>query len=396
MTAVAPYRTEPRERAFSVGRITPTESVLTELCAELFSSLPRSDQRRKGEIYVRGLLTAQGRKSVRKLASLSGGRVDEQSLHHFVCSSTWDWTAVREALAHYVAQAVPVRAWVVRPMVTPKAGEHSVGVDRSFSADAGHVLNAQQAVGVWAASDGLTCPVNWRLHLPAAWTEDSARRSRAAIPDDVDVETFGDCAVAAYLQMAETWNLPVRPVVMDGRRTDALSAVRRLKASGLPMLIRVAGSQPLVAAFDVLPGSRNEPVPAERIMSALRERRRPVFDPDTGVVTSLAAVVPVRLPASGACRELALLGEWATNRHVPSALWLTDLTTTDPSTLIRLSGHVRQVDEDFTRIADQVGIRDYSGRSYDGWHRHVTLASAAHAAASFAGETTSRELRYAS
>jgi hypothetical protein len=303
---------------------------------------------------------------------------------------------VREALAHYVVGAVPVRAWVIRPMVTPKAGEHSVGVDRSFSADAGHVLNAQQAVGVWAASDGMTCPVNWRLHLPAAWTEDSARRSRAAIPDDVDVETFGDCAVAAYLQMAEAWNLPVRPVVMDARRSDALSAVRRLKASGLPMLIRVGGSQPLVPACDVLPGLRNEPVHAERIMSAMRERRRPVFDPDTGVVTSLAAVVPVRLPVTGAGRELSLLGEWANNRPTPSALWLTDLTATDPATLIRLSRHVGQVDEDFGRISDQVGIRDYSGRSYDGWHRHVTLASAAHAAASFAGETSSRELRYVS
>jgi SRSO17 transposase len=395
MTIFAPHPTKPRERELSMGRRTLDETVFTELCAELFSSLARSDQRRKGEIYVRGLLTVQGRKSIRKLASLSG-RVDEQSLHHFVCSSTWDWNAVREALAHYLLHTVPVRAWVIRPMVTPKAGEHSVGVDRRFCADAGHVLNVQQAVGVWAVSDGLTCPVNWRLHLPTAWTENSARRNRAAIPDDVDVETFGDCAVAAYLQMAEEWNLPVRPVVMDARRSDAPSAVRRLKASGLPMLIRVGGSQPLVPHFDALPGLGNEPVPAARIMTALRERRRPVFDPRTGMVTSLAAVVPVRLPATGSSRELSLLGEWALNRPAPSALWLTDLTTTDPATLIRLSRHIRQVDEDFDRIADRVGIRDYSGRSYDGWHRHVTLASAAHAAASLTRETSGRELSYVS
>jgi SRSO17 transposase len=396
MTAIAPHPIDPHERAFSTGRVTPDETVLTELCAELFSSLARSDQRRKGEVYVRGLLTAQGRKSIRKLASLSGGRVDEQSLHHFVCSSTWDWTAVREALANYVVRSAPVRAWVVRPMVTPKAGEHSVGVDRSFSVDAGQVLNAQQAVGVWAASDDLTCPVNWRLHLPAAWTEDNARRSRAAIPDDVGVETFGDCAVAAYLQLAEAWDLPVRPVVMDARRSDALSAVRRLKAAGLPLLIRVGGSQPLVPACDVLPGLRNTPAPAERIMAAMRERRRPVFDPDTGAVTGLAALAPVRLPVVCGGRELALLGRWSTNRPAPTSLWLTDLTTTSPATLVRLSGHVEQVDEDFDRITDQVGIRDYSGRSFDGWHRHVTLASAAHAAACFTGESASRELRYAS
>ena len=37
-----------------------------------------------------------------------------------------------------------------------------------------------------------------------------------------------------------------------------------------------------------------------------------------------------------------------------------------------------RVDEDFERITDRMGIRDYAGRSYDGWHRHVTLVSAAH------------------
>jgi SRSO17 transposase len=390
MTALALHPTHLRQRPRT------EESILTELCADLFSSLVRCDQRRKGEVYVRGLLAAKGRKSIRKLAAVSGSGVDEQSLHHFVCSSTWDWTTIREALACYVVHAMPVRAWVVRPMVTPKAGEHSVGVDRRFSADAGHMLNAQQAVGVWAASDELSCPVNWRLHLPPAWTEDSVRRTRAAIPDDVDAETLGDCAVAAYLQMVESWGLPVRPVVMDARQADALSAVRRLRASGLPMLIRIDGSQPLVPACDVMPGCGSAPVPAHRIMSAVRDLRRPVFEPETGMVRGLAAVVPVRLPATDVGRELSLLGEWEVNRAAPSALWLTDLTTTDPAVLSRLSSLVQRVDQDFERIADQVGIRDYSGRSFDGWHRHVTLASAAHAVASFAGQTTDRELRYAS
>jgi SRSO17 transposase len=38
------------------------------------------------------------------------------------------------------------------------------------------------------------------------------------------------------------------------------------------------------------------------------------------------------------------------------------------------------VDRDFADIADRVGVRDYAGRSFAGWHRHMTLASAAHAA----------------
>lgn len=104
--------------------------VLGELCGELFESLARSDQRRKGIDYVRGLLTATGRKTIRNIAAVLPGRAAEQALHHFICSSTWDWTPVRRSLARYLARVAAPKAWVVRPIVIPKTGRHSVGVDR--------------------------------------------------------------------------------------------------------------------------------------------------------------------------------------------------------------------------------------------------------------------------
>src|ERR1700761_8783819 len=71
---------------------------LTEFCYELFDSFARADQRRWGELYVRGLLTVPGRKTVRKISDLAGGGV-EQCLQQFVNQSTWDWSAVRRDLA---------------------------------------------------------------------------------------------------------------------------------------------------------------------------------------------------------------------------------------------------------------------------------------------------------
>lgn len=55
-----------------------------ELCQRVFASLARQSQRRAGELYVRGLLAAEGRKSMRNLASQFGRPASEQSLHHFV------------------------------------------------------------------------------------------------------------------------------------------------------------------------------------------------------------------------------------------------------------------------------------------------------------------------
>ncbi|MEK8170410.1 hypothetical protein NKH77_14715 [Streptomyces sp. M19] len=55
------------------------------------------------------------------------------------------------------------------------------------------------------------------------------------------------------------------------------------------------------------------------------------------------------------------------------------MTEAQAASLVRLSKLTRRVDRDFHEVADRLGIRDFTGRSYGGWHRHITLASAAHA-----------------
>ncbi|WP_020665959.1 IS701 family transposase [Amycolatopsis nigrescens] len=384
------------------------DGALAELCSALFASLPRSDQRKKGIEYIRGLLETNGRKSIRNIAALLGGQATEQSLHHFISSSTWDWDPVRRVLAHYVARSTQPQAWVVRPMVIPKAGQHSVGVDKRFFSTLGQVRNAQQAVGVWAASDEVSCPVNWRLHLPKAWLDDAPRRSRASIPDEMGAETLGDCALEAYLGMAARTELPVRPVVMDAREADVMKTVRKLRAAGVPMLLRVSNTLRLKVADPALPGHSADALPADQIMGAAKDLRRPAMwtggYPREALRTSLAATVRVRMPnplqnqnPGQAMRhgELVLLGASENGANWPAELWLTDMVAAQPDGLLRLSRLIRRVDRDFTAIADQVGIRDFAGRSYSGWHRHATLASAAHAVLAL-GQATGREMNYVS
>ncbi|KJY41737.1 transposase, partial [Streptomyces sp. NRRL B-1568] len=115
MTGVALHSRADGLRAHASAELEAQDVVLAELCAALFVSLPRSDQRRRGEAYVRGLLGARGRKSIRSIAALIGGQAAEQSLHHFISSSTWEWGPVRRALAQFVVGALAPQAWVVRP-----------------------------------------------------------------------------------------------------------------------------------------------------------------------------------------------------------------------------------------------------------------------------------------
>ncbi|WP_369374249.1 IS701 family transposase [Streptomyces sp. cg36] len=332
-------------------------------------------------------LGAKGRRSTRNMAALFGGSATEQSLHHFVSDSTWDWVPVRRSLARHITRLHPPLAYVVRPMVIPKTGENSVGVDRQFVSELGQLVNAQQAVGVWSANERISVPLNWRLHLSPSWLNDRVRRRQASIPDDLGDRTLGDWAVEAAVETASHWGLPQRPVVLDARHMDLASTIAAFRAAGVPFLARMNGAVQLTVTDPALQGRTPEVQQAGQIMTAARDRMRPAPLPGRDLVGErpMRLTTKLRVRPSPAVRqlagpgELALLGVAENRRQGEVELWLTDLTETRLPTLMRLSRLVRRADHDFRETTDRLGIRDFTGRSYAGWHRHVTLASAAHA-----------------
>ncbi|MET9672805.1 transposase [Streptomyces sp. NPDC006482] len=369
------------------------EEVYAELCSALFSGFPRRDQRLKAEQYLHGLLTAQGRKSIRNIAAQIGGPAAEQSLHHFVSSSTWDWQPMRAALARFLERNSCPQAWVVRPMPIPKAGEHSVGVDRRFDPERGQVFHGQQAFGVWFASDELSVPVNWRLFLPDPWVNDRTRRDRAEVPQEAGEETLEECAVAAALDTARWSDVTRKPVLLDIRGGAGRAALTRLAGAGVPVVARIGPGSRMAIADRSLPGFGAGPLSAHQILESLKGLRRPVSWVDTVAGartsrTSLATAVRVALPTPGGerMRPLVLLGEWDDPRRGPARVWISDLTQSPVGSLLRLTKLARRVERDFVEVGEGAGLRDFVGRSFRGWHRHITLASAAHAATVLAAE----------
>lgn len=367
------------------------EAALDLLCRETLRSLPRADQRAKGTRYVHGLLRTPGRKSMRNIAAELGDRATEQNLHHFISDSTWSWGPVRQALTAHVLRHAHPCGWVLRPLTIPKSGSHSVGVGRQAEPEFGQILDGQRAAGVWAASAEVTAPVNWRLHLPQAWVEDRGRRVRAGIPDSTCVEPLSGCTISAFTAIAKRWRLPCLPVVFDARGSDVATAVRRLSATGNPFLARVSGTLPVVPApAKTMRGSR-KPVSAGEMLGASAHLRRAVDATGNGEALSVAKVRVRLASAGGRTGDLFLLGMAAPGAK--SQLWLTDLAATPTAGIVGLSRLLDKVDRDVARIAVPAGIRDYVGRSFDGWHRHTTLVSIAHAARSLGASRTCPPVR---
>ena len=365
------------------------DPVFAALACRLFSCLPRSDQRSRGADYLSGLLAARGRKSIRNIAALFGGSEVEQRLHHFVCASNWDWIPMRIALAEYLEDVAAPAAWVAAPLIIQKTGSNSIGVERRFVPELGRVLNAQQAVGVWAANAEVSCPVNWRLQLPGCWLEDRARRRQAMIPDGVGPSSLEECTLDACLETARDWRLPRRTVVLDARSMNAAALVRRLRAAGVPFLIRVSGGLRLAAADSALARWSTRPQPAGLIMKVARTLTRPVawcnHEAGGGRRNGMVAAVRVRLGVDADATELCL---FSVSGPPPASgepggagaeLWLADRMPDEVPALVRLTRLTGRVRRDLREVSDHVGVRDFTGRSYGGWHRHLTLASAAHA-----------------
>ncbi len=106
---------------------------LVAFAEEMFASLARSDQRRWGEVYLRGLMLDGKRKSIEPMAArLADG--DEQCLQQFVNQSPWAWAPVRKRLAVRMSAAVAPEAWIVDDTGFPKFGRYSVGVARQCQA----------------------------------------------------------------------------------------------------------------------------------------------------------------------------------------------------------------------------------------------------------------------
>jgi hypothetical protein len=230
------------------------------------------------------------------------------------------------------------------------------------------------------------------LHLPRTWLEDMPRRSKASIPEEAAAESVGDCAVEAVLELTRDLGLPRRPVLLDAREADAGAIVRRLSAAGLPSLVRIGGEVQLCPVEPVVSKHAHRLLPPRLILNASPQLRRPVaWTPNPGspaVRTSLVAAARVALPEAGdgANPELLLLGIGAPGREWPAELWLTDLVNAQPAALLWLSRLIERVDRDCAGLGARVGIRDFTGRSFGGWHRHMTLASAAHAVAAVAAQ----------
>jgi SRSO17 transposase len=72
-----------------------------------------------------------------------------------------------------------------------------------------------------------------------------------------------------------------------------------------------------------------------------------------------------------------MLLEWQLGTASPRAYWLTNLNDRPVDELVGLVKLTQRARHELDELTTSVGLGHHEGRSYAGWHHHVTLASAA-------------------
>jgi SRSO17 transposase len=366
---------------------------------EMLAPLGRQDRRRWGHVYVRGLLLDGERKSVGAMVPrLPEG--EEQALQQFVSQSPWLWEPVGEKLAAPARQQKGEAFWVLADTSFPKKGEHSVGVQRQYCGALGKLANCQVAVSLHQAGPTGSQPLAWRLYLPESWTEDQRRRRRVGIPQDVVFHKKWELALQ-LIDQARAWGLPDRIVLADADYGDRGEFRAGLEQRSLPYAVGIT-SQLVVWAQPPRPRvpHRRGPGPAPKRLrygnqaplsvKALAQQHEARFRPVTwregtkGAMRSRFWAQRVQTAHHWQWGEkpgqaVWLLVEWPVGEPEPTRYFLCALPgRLSVRRLVRVAKSRHWIEQDYQQMKEELGLDHFEGRSWNGWHHHVTLVMLAH------------------
>jgi SRSO17 transposase len=335
-------------------------------------------------LFLDGLLGNERRKTGWMRAEAAGdpGPWRQQAI---LGRGQWDADALRDIVRDYTAETLASddAVLVIDETGFLKQGKASCGVARQYTGSAGKITNCQ--IGVFAAyvSRHGHAFIGRALYLPKTWTDDPARMAAAHVPDKTAFAT----KPALALQMigrALAARMPFGWVAADSVYGvgDIEMALRR---AGKGYVLGVNANHHFGSWSGKPPVSGTALEIAQRLdLSAWRR------------LSAGNGTKGARLHDWAYC-ELADLcaSEYDENR---SGLWtrgvlirrtiadgdLAFFSTWCPAgtsieTLVAIEGHRWAIEDSFETAKNELGLDHNETRSWQGWHRHVSLVMLAFA-----------------
>ena len=392
-------------RTFTPELDTGTLRRLEEYAAHFAGEFNRPRQRAWCGVYLAGLLQDGERKSIESLsrrvtlpAALQGTSDPDQGLQQFVSQSSWDEGSVASRYRALMARtfADPAGVFVLDDTTFPKAGRHSVGVQRQYCGALGKKANCQAAVSLHYVAAKGHVPLGLRLFLPESWLEAPARLDKAGVPESERRVLSKGEIVLELLDAVRAENvLPGQVIVGDSGYGVSGPLRAALAERGLHYVLGVTGE---MIVFLEKPRWR-APGPSHRARPRLHHRLE-ADSPRPLSLREVAAQTPLRKVTWREGTKGAMAGRFAWLRVWPAHGWATgdcaheesfwllieeqpDGTIkyafsnlpADTSRLkaVRLWRERWKIEQGYQQMKEELGLDHFEGRSWRGFHHHAAL-----------------------
>lgn len=348
---------------------------LAEFLAPFAHHFVRSEGREDLERYSTGLLSDLPRKNGDTIAAAIPGTT-AQRLQELLTRIQWDEQAFNGQRVRQMGAQVRQGkgALILDDSGFGKQGTASVGVAKQYSGTLGKVDNCQVAVtGVYADAAGCW-PVDVRLYLPRAWTEDPARCAGAGVPAEVGFQTKPQLALA-MVDRADQWEVPYQLVVADAGYGKDHAFLAGLEERGKRYAVAVPCDFSVEVFGQAGPGSR-------RADEVLKEAARATWktirwrEGTKGWLRKKFLAVRAYRTVAGKRQQLGwLIGERpARGQQGDWKYYFANFSKATPLSVMVDWLHRRFHIEQFHQEAKQLlGWDEYQGRLWTGFHRHATV-----------------------
>lgn len=356
------------------------------------------DARRNARAYLTGLLLPGERKSMEPMARRLPGRSVDQ-LQNFITDSPWNPDLVQRRLIEVMAPRLASGRGVLSLDDTsfPKQGTASVGVGRQWCGSLGKSANCQVGVSLYYVRphgsfhpDLTGFSLGLRLYLPKDWAEDPRRRTIARVPPYVAFAEKWRIGLA-LIDRARELRVPHQAVLADADYGHRHEFRAELRARGERYAV---GVQP--GALRVMPlGPKDRPLRERPVV--IRELEW-ILPPSAwrsvawargsqGPLAMELARVRVEVwhqnhhrrghPIEPTGEKVWLVLERRSNETKAYLLWgFDDRTLRQQAELFRARWPIEQY---FQQMKEELGLDHFEGRTWTGWHHHVTMVALAHA-----------------
>ena len=319
--------------------------------------------------YIRGLLGNAERKNGWQMSEYLGATTP-YALQQFLYRGRFSADELRDRQREYVIETLGEEAGVLVIDETGflKQGKHSCGVKRQYSGTAGRVENCQIGVFMSYAGSKGYCPIDRKLYMPQEWIEDPERRRKAGVPEDVVFQTKPQIALD-MLKEATTAGVPYTWVAGDCVYGDYTNIRTWLESNHKCYVMCVSGKA------HVWSGHKQYSVSS--ILKNLPDEGW--FEASCGDGSKGARIydwqtVEINPGATPGFERTLLIRRSKISPDKLRAYICFAPVVTAKEKLVEVAGCRWTVETCFKESKSEVGLDQYEVRSYDGWHKHVTLA----------------------